>query len=130
MTLTRRRRVTGPDHHTRFLVTARASSCCEVCGISVVRDICSYHHRVPRGMGGTRSPWINLPSNILLVCGSATSMGGCHESIESHRERAYANGWLVRRGAFLPAEVPVLTYYAGRVLLDDHGAYVDLPEAV
>lgn len=128
MTLTRRRRDTGPDRHTRFLLEVRAASCCEVCGLSVAQRFFSVHHRVARGMGGTRAGWANALSNLLLLCGSGTT--GCHGEIESNRDRAYANGWLVRSGVVLPAEVPVLTWHGGRVLLDDAGNYISFPEAV
>lgn len=44
-------------------------------------------------MGGTRSAWINEPPNLLLLCGSGTT--GCHGWVESHRDDARRDGFLV-----------------------------------
>lgn len=44
-------------------------------------------------MGGTRDPRINDPRNLVALCGSGTT--GCHGWIESHRELALAQGWLI-----------------------------------
>lgn len=49
------------------------------------------HHRKPRGAGGTSDPAINGMANLVWVCQS------CHSYIESHRNYAYADGWLVHR---------------------------------
>lgn len=44
-------------------------------------------------MGGSRWPGINLPSNLLTLCGSGTT--GCHGWVEGHPEWAKAQGWSV-----------------------------------
>lgn len=97
-------------------VRGRAQGRCEVCGTSDALRW-SFHHRIPRGMGGSRDPRLNLPSNIILLCGSGTE--GCHGWVESNRTEAYTDGLLVYR-IDDPAEVPVLLRY-GLVLLDDVG---------
>lgn len=94
---------TGPNKDIREAVWARADNLCERCGGTV--DIYSIHHRRRRGMGGTKCKWINDISNLILLCGSATT--GCHGYVESHREESYLNGWLLRNGE-LPWEVPIL----------------------
>lgn len=80
----------------------------------------SVHHRRPRGSGGTSVPWINFPSNLILLCGSGTT--GCHGWVESHRDEARALGFLVAlNGRLLPSEVEVAHKVHGRVLLTDAG---------
>ena len=46
-------------------------------------------------MGGTSWPSINLPDNLLTLCGSGTTQ--CHGWVESHPEWAELHGWSVRR---------------------------------
>ena len=43
--------------------------------------------------GSTADP--HALANIVLLCGSATSRGGCHFSVESNRKQAFIDGWLV-----------------------------------
>lgn len=74
-------------------------------------------HRVARGMGGTRSAEINLPSNLITLCGSGTT--GCHGWVEHHPTFAREAGWSVPRGVD-PRTVPVL-YPNGWYLLNDDG---------
>jgi hypothetical protein len=46
-------------------------------------------------MGGTSDVRLNAPSNIVLLCGSATSPGGCHLACEERSERMNQLGfWL------------------------------------
>lgn len=93
-------RRTGPDRATREQVWWRDRDRCVMCGKST-RQI---HHRRPRGMGGTRDPLVNDPSNLLLLCGSGTT--GCHGWVESHRAEALRDGWLVSKWGD-PAAVPI-----------------------
>jgi hypothetical protein len=44
-------------------------------------------------MGGSRLHWINSPENLVLVCGSATSAGHCHQHIERHPDEARERGF-------------------------------------
>jgi hypothetical protein len=56
-------------------------------------DSCyEWHHRRPRGMGGSRDRATNSPANALLLCGR------CHRICEQHREVARQHGYLVRQG--------------------------------
>lgn len=105
-----RARDTGPSPATRHLVAERADWCCELCGRCLHDGFAwahphSFHHRQPRGMGGSTRSDLNGPANLLLVCGTGTT--GCHGSIEKNRDIAYENGWLVRR-PLNPAEVTVI----------------------
>lgn len=94
-------------------VDIRSKGVCE-------RDSCGpieqYHHRAPRGLGGTSVPWVNKAANAFGV-----SMA-CHSYIEAHRMQAYVNGWLVaRNGPKESAEVPIM-YRGSWVLLRDEGS--------
>ena len=123
-----RKAMPGPSMLERAIVLLRAAGRCEVCGVVLAvldddkpRWIAerSFHHRQPRGSGGTRDPEANTPPRLLLLCGSAVS--GCHGLIESQRVMAKDNGWLVPRPTD-PASVPV-ALYVGRVFLTLDGTY-------
>lgn len=134
----KRRRDTGPKPEQRNLVVDRAAGCCELCG-RILHDgyewleTHSFHHRQPRGAGGSSRPEVNSPANILLLCGTGTQ--ACHGFVEAHRRSAEAEGWLVRHGTD-PAEVPVTVFAGGdadlahtftrRVLLTDDGQYLEV----
>lgn len=106
---------TGPSPKARRVVLDRAGGCCEVCGVllhdgTTFIGAHSVHHRRPRGSGGSSRADTNAPSNLLLLCGSATTPGGCHAHIEGHRAEALVYGWLVPQGgdpAAVPAHVQV-----------------------
>lgn len=106
----------GVDSYTRLQVLTRAFFACERCGS--VQEPMSVHHRTPRGMGGSRKKEINQPQNLLLLCGTGTS--GCHGWIESYREQAYLDGYLVKRG-FKPEEIPVVTPKESRFVIKEDG---------
>lgn len=117
-------RNTGPSVATRKLVWERAGGCCERCGKTIGTGQYSQHHRLPRGMGGTKNPAANSPSNLVLLCGSATTPEGCHTSVEKFREAAVRTGWIVPRTAD-PAKVPV-KFASGRwYLLNDDGTLTE-----
>ena len=127
-------RKTGPRRDVVDAVLERAQYSCEVGGHQIAGDErgrdWSIHHRVPRGMGGTRRAELNAPANLLLVCGSGTT--GCHGAIEGSRAGAYAAGWLLPYNAD-PATRPVMIegHKKRWVLLtvDDEGVagYQDCP---
>lgn len=62
----------------------------------------------------------NSPANLLLVCGDATTPGGCHAWIETNRAEALRRGLLVRSTAD-PATVPVQLEGGDWVLLTHDG---------
>lgn len=110
--------MTGFSKKVRAVVTDRAAGRCELCGVTEAG--LQYHHRRPRGMGGSRRADTNQASNCALLCPK------CHCLIESNRTEAKKRGWLVRQG-HNPAQVPV--FREGRwVLLDDHGCVVPVPK--
>jgi len=68
---------------------------CQRCGRLIGTGPFSRHHRDPRGMGGSKADPHALV-NLVLLCGSATSRGGCHQAVEAAaRKQAYIDGWLV-----------------------------------
>jgi 5-methylcytosine-specific restriction enzyme A len=90
--------VTGSDYAAaRQFVFTRDGGRCVRCG----RTGEQVHHRIPRGMGGSRSSAVVTgPANLVLTCAR------CHSWIESNRILSLESGWLVlRRGD--PAQVPV-----------------------
>jgi 5-methylcytosine-specific restriction protein A len=97
-------------------VQARSQGRCERCGTpNSLRW--SFHHRIPRGMGGSKDPRLNAPSNIVLLCGSGTE--GCHGYVESNRMQSLSEGLLLHRTDD-PFESPILLRH-GLVMLDDEG---------
>lgn len=133
-----RPRSTGPEHLVVEAALERSSYACEVNGCELRGNRgegWSMQHRLPRGSGGTRHPGTNRLSNLLVVCGSATTPGGCHNLIEHElREQAKLVGWLLEHCActrpfdceHAPRHQPVLILRARWVLLDDAAAYIDV----
>lgn len=114
--------MTGPSRKTLSIVDERAEGNCEFCSraLDLFGKQLSRQHRIPRGMGGSKDPKVNAPSNLIVLCGSATTPGGCHHRAESRRIWAMENGLLLGRHTN-PASAPVL--YRGRwALLTDDGA--------
>lgn len=123
------RRDTGPSSSVVEAILERANYSCEACSspLGDRRGVdWSVQHRRPRAMGGTRWSGANLPSNLLVLCGSATTPGSCHEFAESHRSAAVAAGWLVLSRTD-PATVPVLITRDRWCYLTDSAEYVDAP---
>ena len=117
-------RATGPTPSTVRVVWERDLGSCARCGTGLRFEGrgfgWSVHHRSPRGMGGSKVPWVNLPANLVTLCGSGVT--GCHGWVESHRDVATALGWLVsRHGARLPVEVPITDAYDHEWWLDNTG---------
>lgn len=106
---------------TRAAIDARDGAACRRCGRSLYGQEFSRHHRKPRGMGGANRADANRLSNIVMLCGSATTPGSCHEWAESERALARASGWLVSNYSD-PATIPVLTLAGETVWLGDSGA--------
>ena len=129
-----RPRNTGPSATTSDIVWARAGGRCEICAGPLAGVLgFSRHHRLPRRMGGSRRPELNAPSNLLVICGSGTT--GCHGRIESHRERAYEDG-LILRADQNPLHVPAMladphhpSLWPRLVWLTDDGTYTEEPPA-
>lgn len=127
-----RRRNTGPDDDTVITALKRSMrdghTSCEICSVSIANGLrgrdWSVHHRVPRGMGGTRDEAVNSAPSLLILCGSGVT--GCHGRVESDRAEAYINGWLVSRYSD-PAMTAVLLDNGARWAYLADGGYADNP---
>jgi 5-methylcytosine-specific restriction protein A len=111
----------------RDIVLARDQNTCQRCGIDLLYKLASVQHRRPKGAGG--SALLDIPSNLVLVCGSATTPHSCHNWMEHEdRPQAVADGWLIPKlSPVHPSVVPVLTIH-GWVTLDDEGGRFSLTE--
>jgi hypothetical protein len=78
-------------------------------------------HRRARGMGGTWRDDTNSPANLVILCGSGTTL--CHGTVESQRSKAYELGLLIRQTA-TPSQVPVQHAVHGLCWLTDDGDWV------
>lgn len=101
---------TGFSTKVRSIVRQREDGWCARCGLSRATE---FHHRRPRGMGGTQRQETNQPSGCLHLCHD------CHSDIELERTEAINNGWLVAQH-HPPADIPV-KYRGQWVYLDDLG---------
>lgn len=106
-----------PEHVKKKIIIPRSGGLCELdlCGPAVW-----FHHRRPRGNGGTSLEWVDRAANCLHLSDA------CHQWVEgrprgSSRKRSGVLGWLVSQNSgVLAANVPVL--YRGRwVFLADNG---------
>ncbi len=107
--------MTGFSKAVREAVADRAHQHCERCGAAAATF--QWHHRRPRGAGGSKASDTNTAANCLLLCRD------CHSWVELHREESLHFGWLVRQG-HPPAGVPVWLGWRW-VLLDDQGGVVE-----
>lgn len=122
------KRDTGPDRATRELAFERDLHACAWCGKQLLTGPRSLQHRQARGMGGRTDPSVNRPSNLIWLCGTATTPGGCHLFAEQRSEEARVAGLWVPSWQD-PARVPVLHAAYGVVLLADDGTVARLGEA-
>jgi 5-methylcytosine-specific restriction enzyme A len=115
-------RDTGPDRPTRELVLERDDYTCAWCRRTILNQPYSLQHRRARGRGGSSNPRINAPSNLITLCGSATSPGGCHLKCEQRTAEAGDLGFVVSLNSIHdPADIPVTHALYGRVYLADDG---------
>jgi hypothetical protein len=89
---------TVPSARVRRLVFARAFGFCENCGISVIGRPYSIAPRVEQSMGGTSRHDATAGWNLVLLCGSAASPGGCHLLCEQRNQDLHDRGMWLRSG--------------------------------
>jgi len=91
---------------TRTLVLERDGYACVCCAHSIIGQRYSLQHRVRRGMGGSRLPWIDQPQNLLTILGSGTTL--CHGRIEGRGQADKARGlWVPANPEIDPRFIPV-----------------------
>jgi hypothetical protein len=103
--------------------------CCEMCGDPLVGErgvSWALHHRRFR----SGRPDDHTTQNLLAVHG-ASNVDSCHGYIHRNKGEAMIAGWAItRHGNPDPRRIPVLIDNGSRwTYLDEHGAYVDDPEA-
>lgn len=119
----------GPSDAAVIQVAQRDEWACVRCGGSCHgrRSLdWSVQHRRARGMGGSRRPDTNEPQNLILLCGSATSPGGCHLRVEQRHPADAGSGWAIKQ-AENPLHVPVLHWQRGLVFLLADGSWSSRP---
>lgn len=67
----------------------RDGEACARCGKGLLFQLAQFHHRRPRGAGGSSNPVVASTANCLTLCLE------CHAWVESHREVAFTCGFLV-----------------------------------
>lgn len=102
----------------RLKVLARAFYKCERCGGGPTTFGFSVHHRLPRGMGGSKNANLHRAANLIVLCGSGVD--GCHGWVESNRDEARTLGYLLYRidNAW---DVPFIDIDGIAWLIDDDG---------
>jgi hypothetical protein len=114
---------TGFPRVVRETMLDRDNLTCQRCGDPIDQESFlgySMQHRDNRHMGGTRWEGVNLPSNGITMCGSATT--GCHGWAESNPTEAERLGFAVQSWAD-PTTVPVKTHRGWRLLTDNGTAW-------
>lgn len=123
-----RYRSTGPTPEVVGIVARRDEASCAYCGSEILGERgwdWSVQHRLRRGGGSTVREFVNLPGNLVLLCGSATTR--CHGLVEGNPAWARENGFRVDDGITLPADTPIAHAVHGRVLLADDGTWTEAP---
>ncbi len=116
---------TGPDRNTRALIAERDVWACAACGRPMDMGPYSIQHRDARGMGGTPDPAANSPANLILLCGSATSLG-CHLQAEQRDALMNLRGFWLKPGQ-KPEDTPVDHFAYGWVFLEVDGSVTQVP---
>jgi hypothetical protein len=125
----KRPRFTGPSEQVVAQVAQRDEWSCVRCGGSCHgrRGLdWSVQHRRARGMGGTRREDTNAIQNLILLCGSATSPGGCHARVEARLPEDAGMGWAIKQSED-PLQVPILHWQRGLIFLWADGGYGSRP---
>lgn len=105
----------GFPQAVRDIVLERDNGRCAWCGLPL-DDSAQLHHRRPRGRGGSRLPWVNLPGNGVFL------HARCHTVVESQRAGSIEDGFLVSmNGVAVSSEVEIVHAVHGRCLLSDDG---------
>src|ERR1700722_7346303 len=118
-----------PSARAQRLVFAPAFGFCESCGISVIGRPYTIAPRVVQDTGGNRAE-ADAMFNLVLLCGSANSPGGCHLRCEQRDPDLHDRGFWLLSGDD-PEIIPVLLFNPDgpriRVWPNDAGTYAFNP---
>lgn len=93
------------------MVIERSEYSCDRCGRNLIGQRYSAQHRLARGMGGRRGGYLHTAANLVILCGSATSAGGCHQFVESaERGQGVREGFVILGSVVAPEAVPILRH--------------------
>lgn len=106
-------------NRSRATVYARSGGRCERCRRT---DATQVHHRSPRGMGGARARWVNMPANLVHLCTD------CHGRIESDRDLSVGEGWLIRHGQARAITTPILWWFEHKFMNVWHQSWATLDD--
>lgn len=109
------------DDKAREAIYERAGGRCERCGSA--GSVWHFHHRRPRGMGGTSRTDSGGLANALLLHPE------CHEWVERNRTASYDMGYLVDQQND-PCRTPVKLWDGWRYLSEDGTVSEDLGDGV
>jgi 5-methylcytosine-specific restriction enzyme A len=92
-------------------VLERAEGLCDRCARPLDELGFSRQHRRAHGMGGRVGAELHTAANVVVMCGSATTPGGCHNLAEN-KERAQCEreGFVIRGEVQRPEDVPILRH--------------------
>lgn len=112
---------TFPDR-VKDLVRLRSGWLCERCNAAPASD---YHHRRPKGMGGTSVGWVQRAANCAHLCGR------CHVWVHAHPAEAMGLGWLLSKSSAADSAdmVPMQDTTGRRFFFDDRGGSVRSPKS-
>lgn len=69
-------------------------------------------------MGGSRNEMLHKPANLILLCGSGVS--GCHGWVESYRDKAKDEGYLLHQVTSVE-QIPFVDKRGHAWLIDNKG---------
>jgi hypothetical protein len=101
----------------RSAVRLRDNWQCQACGTAISQGWYSIQHRKARGTGGA-----STLSNLVLLCGSATSPG-CHRLCEDRDLQMRERGFWIPSWVPEPADVPIVTFDNRVIFLADDGTW-------
>lgn len=106
----------------REYVLARDMYACRRCLRNLLGQPYSLHHRQ-----GRRGADPHRYSNVITLCGSATTPGGCHSFAHSNPAESYRTGLMVRRNSLDDTEeVPLIDLNGFAVCLTNDGDLIPL----
>lgn len=92
-------------------VLERAGYRCDRCARHIDEIGFSRQHRRAHGMGGRAGAQLHTPGNVVVLCGSATTPGGCHNLAENvARAQCEQEGWVIRGELIVPEQHPALRH--------------------